>query len=79
VDGWAYFVYKVVTVKHVDTIPGRVARNNNDSLIWAQPDNIFKRYLLIGLDAARATSTRNDLEINQVNVNWMAPTTTLVD
>lgn len=70
---------EIVAMEHVHAIPRCVPRNNLHSFVWTQPYDVLKCDSFIRLDAPSAISTRDDLEINQMDVNWVTPSTTLVD
>jgi hypothetical protein len=76
--GGTRLVNQIVTVKHVDTVPRRIACDYKNPFIWAEPYNVLESNLFIRLHPARTTGPRDDLKIDQVNVNRMAPAPALV-
>lgn len=59
---------------HVKTIPRSIAGNHIDLLVGVEPHNVLQSDLLVRLDTpTAAASARDDLEVDQMNVNRVCP------
>jgi hypothetical protein len=65
------FVDQVVAVEHVETIPWTIAGENFNLFVLVQPNDIFQCSLLIRKDTTSATSTAHNLEVDEMNVDWL--------
>jgi hypothetical protein len=70
---------QVMAVEHVDSVPRRVSCDDSHFFVRAYPDDVFQSNCFVRLNPAAATCSRDDLEINQVDVNWVSPASALVD
>jgi hypothetical protein len=64
---------QVVAVEHVNTIPRGVSSKNPNNLIGTKEDNILHSDLLVRLNTTSGTG--NNLEINQVDMDRVSPST----
>lgn len=64
---------EVVAMEHVHPIPGRILGQNLHLLVDAEKHDIFECDLLVLEDRALPVETFNDLEVDEVDVNWMGP------
>jgi hypothetical protein len=48
-----------------------IAGKNLDLLVFVQPNDILECSLFVRKDTAGTTSAANDLEVDEVNVNWL--------
>ena len=71
-------VDQVVTMEHVEAVPWCIPSNDLDGFRRTKPDNIFERNSLIGLNSTTATDSRDDLEIDEMDVDGMRPTATTI-
>jgi hypothetical protein len=60
-------------LEHVDTIPRGVASDDVNLFIYVQPHDVLQRGLLVWHQRSAAASAGRDLQIDQVNVNWVGP------
>lgn len=59
---------------HVKTIPRSIAGNHIDLLVGVEPHNVLQSDLLVRLDTpTAAASARDDLEVDQMNVDRVCP------
>ena len=65
-------------LEHVDSIPRRISSDDFDLFIHIQPHDILQGHFLVRHQSASATRARGDLQINQVNMNWVRPSTTRI-
>jgi hypothetical protein len=65
------FVDQVVAVEHVETIPWTIAGENLNLFVLVQPNDIFQCGLLVGKNTTSASSTAHNLEVDEMNVDWL--------
>jgi hypothetical protein len=63
------FMDQVVAVEHVNAIPWCIFSYHTDFLVGSEEDDVFETSLLVGEDRALPTSSRDDLEVNEVDVD----------
>jgi hypothetical protein len=72
-------VDQIVAVEHVEAVPWCVASDNVDLFVGVQPDNILECNLFIRQDTTtRAASACDDLEVDQMDMNGVGPSTSAV-
>jgi hypothetical protein len=73
------FMNQVVAMEHVKTIPRSVASQDPDLLILSEKNDILERDRLVNLDTTVALLTGDNLEIDEMDVDGVSPSTTHVD
>lgn len=72
------FVDEVVAVKHVDTVPRSISRDNLNLFILAEEHNVFQGFLLVREYASFSSCAGDDLEIYQMYVDGVRPAAAVV-
>ena len=71
-------VDQVMAMEHVHPVPGRVLGQHLHLLVGAQQHNVLERGLLVLEHRAAAVEALHDLEVDEVDMDRMGPTTAAV-
>ena len=70
---------EVMAVEHVDSVPRSVVGFDRHDLIGCKPDNVLQAQALVGVDdSVVVVGSRENAEVDQVDMNRVAPATTTV-
>jgi len=67
-----------MAMEHVQAVPRRISGDNVNCFGCVEPDDILESYCLVRHDRSSPANPRDDLEVNQMDVDGMRPPSTAI-